>query len=76
MEQHGLVGAVHHDVVDHVVGDDDVGRPLNRYAPTRSLRGDVVSGAHHEERRLVAVEGLGDALTRDVGVAVLGMRHG
>ena len=33
------------------------------------------SGAHHDQRRVIAVQRLSDALTRDVGVTVLGLRH-
>src|SRR5882757_3987244 len=76
VEHHRLVGPVHDDVVDHVVGDDDVRGALNRDAPTTSLGSHVVSRAHYEERGIVAVQGLNDALTGDVGVAVLRLRRG
>src|SRR5689334_15138518 len=56
----GLIEPVNRDVVDDVLGDDHVRRALNRYAPAGSLDGDVVAGAHDEQRGVVAVERLVD----------------
>src|ERR1700682_130514 len=74
--EHRLVVAIDGDVVDDVVGDHEVRGTLHCHAPARAHRGDVVPGAHDKQRRVVAVEGLLDALTGDVSVTVLRLCRG
>src|ERR1700687_1417361 len=73
----GLIVAVHDDILPDVVGDDDVGRTLHRDRPAGTQRVDRVTRSIDVQRRLVAVQRLHDALTRDVGVAIvrLGCGH-
>src|SRR4051812_48633658 len=54
---HGLVVAVHGDVVDDVVGDDDVRRTLQCHAPAGALGVDGVAGAGDVQRGVVAIQG-------------------
>src|SRR5215475_3410359 len=50
-----LVVSVHDDIVDDVVGDDDVRGTLHGHRPAAAQRVDRVAGAVDEQRRLVAV---------------------
>ena len=45
-------------------------RTLHGHRPAGAQRGDLVAGAHHSSVDVVAVQGLLDADTRDVGVAL------
>src|SRR5258708_27647561 len=74
--ENGLIVAVHDDIVHDVVGDDDVGRTLHGDRPAGTQRVDRVTRSHDVQGRLVAVERLHDALTCDVGVAVVRLGRG
>src|SRR5215218_159192 len=64
-----LIPAVNGDVVDHVVGDDDVPVALNGHPPAGPQCGDLVAPAVHQQGAVAAVDRLDDAITGEVRIA-------